>query len=265
MAKLVKNGVMLLDEKGLRNDGRRWDELRSIKMTTGVLERADGSAIVETGGTKVLAAVYGPREVYPKHLAVPDKAIFRVAYRMASFSVEERKKPQPSRREIELSKVIKEAIEPAIFLEQFPRTVIDAYVLVLQADGGTRVASINAVSLALADAGIPMKGLVSAIAVGRLGDQVIVDLNDVEDKYGDSDMPIAMIPITGEITLFQMDGTMNPEIFEKCLEVAKQAISEIYKMQREVLRRKYLSIKEQVLKGDVNDIGDKKGNTKQNR
>ncbi len=246
---VIKNGITLLDEKGLRNDGRRWNELRPLKMSVGVLKRADGSAIVESGKTKVLAAVYGPREIHPKHLALPDKALLKVAYRMASFSVEERKKPQPSRREIELSKVIKEALEPAILVEKFPRTVIEIYVLVLQADGGTRVASINAASLALADAGIPMKGLVTAIAVGRIGNQVIVDLNDAEDKYGDADMPIAVIPITGEITLFQMDGTMPPDLFDKCLDAAMEAIHKIHEMQREALRRRYLKIKEELIKG----------------
>jgi len=145
--------------------------------------------------------------------------------------------------------VIKEALEPAILVEKFPRTVIEIYVLVLQADGGTRVASINAASLALADAGIPMKGLVTAIAVGRIGNQVIVDLNDAEDKYGDADMPIAVIPITGEITLFQMDGTMPPDLFDKCLDAAMEAIHKIHEMQREALRRRYLKIKEELIKG----------------
>jgi len=247
---IEKNGIILLDDNGLRNDGRKWNELRPIRMSVGILKRADGSAIVETGKTKVLAAVYGPREIHPKHLALPDRAILRVAYRMATFSVEERKKPQPSRREVELSKVIKEALEPAVILEYFPRTSIDIYILVLQADGGTRVASINAASLALADAGIPMKGLVSAIAVGLLGNQVIVDLNDLEDKYGDVDMPVAMIPVTGEVTLLQMDGNIPPAVFEKCLKAATEAIRSIYEMQKETLRKKYLKIKEEIVEGE---------------
>ena len=211
--------IILMDENGIRSDGRRWDELRPLRMEVGVLKRPAGSALVEMGKTKVLAAVYGPKEIHPKHLTLPDKAILRVAYRMSTFSVEERKKPQPSRREIELSKVIKEALEPAILLDFFPRTAIEIYILVLQADGGTRTASINAASLALADAGIPMKGLVSSVAIGRIGDSIIVDLNDLEDKYGDADIPMAMIPITGEFTLLQMDGIVPPDMFEKCLDI----------------------------------------------
>ena len=238
--------IILIDEEGKRSDGRYWNELRPVRMRVGVLERADGSALVEMGKTKVLVAVYGPREVMPRHLALPDRAMLRVAYRMATFSVEERKKPQPSRREIELSKIIKEALEPAILLEEMPRTVIDIYALVLQADGGTRVASVNAASLALADAGIPMRGLVAAVAVGRVGNQIIVDLNDIEDKYGDSDLPIAMLLPGEEITLLQMDGTMTSEQFELALKEAKNAILALYEMQRKALRERYLMIREEV-------------------
>ncbi|MHA1616564.1 MAG: exosome complex exonuclease Rrp41 [Candidatus Njordarchaeales archaeon] len=248
----LKDEVILITEDGRRSDGRRWDELRPLRMQVRVLKRADGSALVEMGGTKVLAAVYGPRESHPRHLLPPDRAILRVAYRMATFSVEERKKPQPSRREIELSKVIREALEPALYLEEFPRTAIDVYTLVLQADGGTRTASINAASLALADAGIPMKGLVTAVAVGRIGNQVIIDLNDLEDKYGDADMPIAMIPATGEITLLQMDGTMPPDLFEEALKLAEKAIRIIHEEQRRALRERYIRIKNEVL-GVEND------------
>jgi exosome complex component RRP41 len=75
---------------------------------------------------------------------------------MAPFSVQERKSPAPSRREIELSKVIRESLQPSVFMEYYPRTMIDVFIEILQADGGTRCASITAASLALADAGIPM-------------------------------------------------------------------------------------------------------------
>ena len=106
-------------------------------MEVGVLNNADGSAYIEQGKNKILAAVYGPREVHPRHLTLPDRASLRCRYHMAPFSVDERKSPAPSRREVELSKVIQEALEPALFLEQFPRTVIDLFIEVLQADGGT--------------------------------------------------------------------------------------------------------------------------------
>ena len=152
----------LLDKKGLRLDGRKIDELRSVKMEVGVISNANGSAYIEWGKNKIMAAVYGPREVHPKHLALQDRTVLKCRYHMASFSVQERKSPAPSRREIELSKVIRESLEPAIFMEYYPRTMIDVFIEVLQADGGTRCASITAAALALADSGIPMRDLVVA-------------------------------------------------------------------------------------------------------
>ena len=129
---------VLIREDGLRHDGRRPDELRPIRMEVGMLKNADGSALVQFGKTKVIAAVYGPREIHPKHLTLPDRALIRCRYHMAPFSTSERKSPAPSRREIELSKVIREALEATIFTEYFPRTTIDVFIEVLQADGGTR-------------------------------------------------------------------------------------------------------------------------------
>ena len=99
---------------GLRLDGRRADELRPVKIEVGILARADGSCYIEMGGNKVIAAVYGPREVHPRHLQEVTRAIVRYRYNMASFSVEERKRPGPDRRSYELSKVSREALEPVI-------------------------------------------------------------------------------------------------------------------------------------------------------
>jgi len=114
-------GLKLIDENGRRIDGRKKYELRPIKMKVGVLKNANGSAYIEWGRNKIIAAVYGPRELHSKHLQRPDRAILRVRYNMAPFSVEERKKPGPDRRSIEISKVIKGALEPALILEMFPR------------------------------------------------------------------------------------------------------------------------------------------------
>ena len=88
--------------------------------------------------------------------------------------MQERKSPAPSRREVELSKVIKECLEPALFRALNPRTGVDLYVEVLQADGGTRCASITAAALALADAGVPMRDLVVACAAGKIDDTVVL-------------------------------------------------------------------------------------------
>ncbi len=240
----MTNKIVLVNEEGIRTDGRKITDLRPIKLEVGILGNANGSAYIEQGKNKILAAVYGPREAHPRHLALPDKALLRCRYHMAPFSVEERKSPAPSRREIELSKVIRESLEPAIFLEKFPRTSIDIFIEVLQADGGTRCAGVTVASLALADAGIPMRDLIVACAAGKVGDQIVVDLNDVEDKEGEADVPVAYMPSFDAISLLQMDGQLTTEEFQQAVTFALDGCKQIYALQKEALKAKYQSIKE---------------------
>jgi exosome complex component RRP41 len=231
--------VRLIDGNGLRVDGRRLDELRPIKIEVGILDKADGSAYVEHGKNKILAAVYGPREAHPKHIALADRAVVRCRYHMAPFSTEERKSPAPSRRELELSKVIRESLEPAIMSEYYPRATIDIFIEVLQADAGTRCAGITAASLALVDAGIPMRELVAGCAAGKIDGKVVLDLSDVEDKQGEADLPLALMSKSNVISLLQMDGSLTEEEFGQALEMSIEACRKINEMQREALRQKY--------------------------
>jgi exosome complex component RRP41 len=235
----------LIDKKGIRLDGRKPDELRPVKLEVGVVPNADGSAYVEHGKNKIVAGVYGPREVHPKHMALQDRTVLKCRYHMAPFSVQERKSPAPSRREIELSKVIRESLEPAIFMEYYPRTMIDVFIEVLQADGGTRCASITAAALALADAGIPMRDLVVACAAGKADDTMVLDLMDEEDKLGKADVPVAMMPNLNAVTLLQMDGKLTQEEFERAVNMAIDGCKMIYQMQKDALKAKYVNVKEE--------------------
>jgi len=235
----LENTVRLIDDNGLRVDGRRVDELRPLKIEVGILDKADGSAYVEHGKNKILAAVYGPREAHPKHIALADRAVIRCRYHMAPFSTEERKSPAPSRRELELSKVIREALEPTIMSEYYPRSTIDIFIEVLQADAGTRCAGITAASLALADAGVPMRELVAGCAAGKVDGRVVLDLSDVEDKQGEADLPVALLPKSNMVSLLQMDGSLTEDEFNQALEMSTAACRKIYELQREALRQKY--------------------------
>ncbi len=243
---MKKEGVVLFDEKtGLRHDGRRPDELRPLRMEVGVLENAQGSAIVEYGRTRVMAAVYGPREALPRHMTLPDRAILRIRYHMAPFSTTERKSPAPTRREIELSKVIREALEAVVFTELYPRTTIDVFIEVLQADGGTRTAGITAAALALADAGIPLRDLVAGVAVGKVCGRLVLDVDEVEDSMGEADLPIAVMPGLNKIVLLQLNGVLTREEFREALKLAMKGIREIYLLQKQVLREKLYKLEEQ--------------------
>ena len=246
--------VRLIDNNGLRVDGRRLDELRPVKLEVGVLDKADGSAYIEHGRNKILAAVFGPREAHPKHIALADRAVVRCRYHMAPFSTDERKSPAPSRHEQELSKVIRESLEPSIMSEYFPRSTIDLFIEVLQADAGTRCAGITCASLALADAGIPLRELVAACAAGKIDGKVVLDLSDVEDKKGDADLPIAFMPKSNAIGLLQMDGSMTEDELKQALDIGVNACRTIYEMQRDALRRKYHVEHEEEEKPEVAEV-----------
>jgi exosome complex component RRP41 len=216
-----------------------------MAIEMGVLSRADGSCYLEWGNNKILAAVYGPRELHPRRMQRPHEALIRYRYNMAAFSVEERIRPGPSRRSTEISKVSGEAFEPVIMTQYYPGAVVDIMTEVLQADAGTRTAAINAATLALADAGIPMKGLVAACAVGKVDGQLVLDLNKPEDNYGDADLPVAMTQ-DGEITLLQMDGHLTPDELKAAIEMVKKGCEQIFEIQRNALISVYGNIAEEI-------------------
>ncbi|KAL0397972.1 UNVERIFIED_CONTAM: Exosome complex component RRP41 [Sesamum calycinum] len=158
-----------VNPEGLRLDGRRPMEMRQLRAEIGVVSKADGSAVFEMGNTKVIAAVYGPREVQNRSQQSNDQALVRCEYSMANFSTGDRmRKPKGDRRSTEISLVIRQTMEACILTNLMPRSQIDIFVQVLQADGGTRSACINAATLALADAGIPMCDLVTSCSAGYL-------------------------------------------------------------------------------------------------
>jgi len=235
----AKDVPVLLSPEGLRIDGRRLDELRPLRIEAGALHQADGSAYVEWGANKVMAAVYGPREVHPRHLQQNNKAVIQCRYNMAAFSVDERKRPGLDRRSQEISKVIAEAFESVVFAEEFPRTSIDVYIEVLQANAGTRCAGLVAGSVALADAGIPMVDLLPAVAVGKIGGAIALDLKKEEDNFGEADLPMALVPQSGRLVLLQMEGHMTEEELSQALDLGVKGCRDIYEKMKQALRERY--------------------------
>lgn len=222
-----------------RPDGRKVDELRKIKAKVGVIPNADGSAMFATGKTVAIAAVYGPKKMHPQHSQDPEKGTLRFTYNMNSFSVSDRIRPGQNRRAIEISKISGWALEPVVDLKKFPNEVIDVHVNILQADAGTRCAGINAASMALAHAGIPMNDLITSISVGKLDKTIVVDLDKAEEDFeegeGPTDIPISM-DSKGRITHIQLDGKINAEQLKEAIQMAKEASKEIYEIQKKALK-----------------------------
>jgi exosome complex component RRP41 len=225
-----------------RVDGRKIDELRPMEAKAGVIPNADGSAMFKAGKTTAYAAVYGPREMYPRFLQNPKVGTLRCHYGMMPFSGSgERIRPGNSRRAQEIAMVMTKALNPVVDLSAFPNAVVDVYVDLPQTDAGTRCAAISAASIALADAGIPMKDMISSVAVGQVDGTVVADLSYDEEAYDAivSDVPIAMTHNSREITLLQMDGEISKDDMVKALKLAESVLDKIYNEQKRALKERF--------------------------
>ncbi|TKJ17026.1 exosome complex exonuclease Rrp41 [Candidatus Woesearchaeota archaeon B3_Woes] len=224
-----------------RPDKRKVDETRPIEAKVGVIKRADGSAMFKIGNTVAYAAVYGPRSLHPRFLQNPEKGILRCNYNMMPFSGSgDRIRPGGSRRSKEIALVTKNALTPIIGLNEFPNAVVDLYIEFPQTDAGTRCAGICAASMALADAGIPMKEMVSSIAVGLVNGKPVVDLSkEEEDIEGTVDVPIAVLPNSGKVSLMQLDGEIKKEELKKAVEMGIGACKKINEVQKKILKDRY--------------------------
>jgi exosome complex component RRP41 len=225
-----------------RLDGRKIDELRPMEAKAGVIPNADGSAMFKAGKTTAYAAVYGPREMYPRFLQNPKIGVLRCHYGMMPFSGSgERIRPGNSRRAQEIAMVMTKALNNVVDLSAFPNAVVDVYVDLPQTDAGTRCAAISAASMALADAGIPMNDMISSVAVGQVDGTVVADLCYDEEAYDAivSDVPVAMTHNSREITLLQMDGEISKDDLIKSLRMADSVLDKVYDLQKSALKERF--------------------------
>ena len=222
-----------------RSDGRKLDEMRLMSAKVGVIPSADGSAMWKQGDTIAIAAVHGPKKMHPQHQQNPSTGQLRCNYTLMSFSVSDRARPGKNRRSQEIDKIIEWAIEPALLIKNYQNMVIDVSINITQADAGTRCAGINAAALALAHAGIPMKTMVSSIALGKLDKTLVVDINKAEEDFeegeGSTDIPVTMTH-DGKITHMQIDGKITPKQMTDVMKMAKKACDEIYEIQKKALK-----------------------------
>jgi len=227
-----------------RFDGRGFEELRPMSAKVGIIPRADGSAMFQAGKTIAYCAVFGPRDLHPKFMQNPETGILRVNYNMMPFSGHgERVRPGGGRRSKEISMVLQNALLPVLNLKDYPNSVVDIFIELPQTDAGTRCAAINAASMALADAGLEMKDLVCAVAAGRVEDKIVIDLNYYEDSHEDgTDLPVAMLPNSGKITLLQMDGEITREQIKEAITKAKEACKKIYEVQKNALKARFAKV-----------------------
>ena len=223
-----------------RPDGREVEDIRPMKAKVGIVPNADGSAMFAFGGTIAIAAVYGPKELHPRNQRNPEKGTLRCTYNMNSFSVSDRIRPGPSRRSTEISKITGWALEPVVMINNFPNTVVDVHIQIVQADASTRCAGINAAAMALAHAGIPMKDIVSSISIGKLDKQLVVDVDKAEEDWeegeGPTDIALTFTHNDEKLSHIQLDGYISPKQLKEAVELGKQASKKVYELQKKALK-----------------------------
>jgi len=228
-------GIELLSDEGLRCDGRRPTEVRKMSCSFGVFDQSDGSAYVELGNTRVLAAVYGPHDIRgARSKAKHDRAVINCQYSMATFSTSERKHRQRGDyRSLEITSNLREVFENAILTELFPHSQIDIFVEVLQSDGSNYSACVNAATLAIIHAGIPIKDVVCACSASMVGQHSIVDVNYLEESVGSGPITtIALLPKSKQILSLESSGRMHSTAVQQVMDSAMTGCQEILQVMK---------------------------------
>ncbi len=209
----------------MRPNNRAADQVRPIKITRNYTAYAEGSVLVEFGNTKVLCNATVEDSV-PRWLKGQGKGWITAEYGMLPRATHSRTRREAASgkqggRTMEIQRLIARSLRAVVDLKAMGEFMITVDCDVIQADGGTRTASISGASVALADAFAhlvetgaikknPMKGHVAAVSVGILGDEVLCDLEYVEDSSADTDMNVVM---TEDGKMIEIQGTAEGEPF----------------------------------------------------
>jgi exosome complex component RRP41 len=225
--------IDFISPEGLRMDGRRPNELRNFSSTLSVLPQADGSAAFSLGNTKVIASIFGPKDSYSSFSSTyttslsHERGSIVVRVHAAAFSSTSGDKKRSDKRLQEWSDNITVVFSSAIQLELFPRSQIEVFVEVLSADGGVLPACINAVTLALIDAAIPMKDYVVSLSCAFLQEQILLDANRTEERAG-GHLTIAVLPRSEMLVGTFSEPKFPQERFEAMAQMIEGGCKQIF-------------------------------------
>jgi len=233
----------------MRSDGRAPDELRSVKITTGYIKHAEGSALIEVGDTRVACTV-SVEERVPPFLKGKGEGWITAEYGMlpratSTRSQREVTKGRASGRTHEIQRLVGRSLRAIVDLRALGERTLWVDCDVIQADGGTRTAAITGSFIAMADAigtvvkagslpSTPVRDCVAAISVGIVGGAPALDLNYVEDSTAEVDMNIVM---TGAGAFVEVQGTAEQTPFGRdslaaMLALAERGIGRLIALQR---------------------------------
>ncbi|KAK6496872.1 Exosome non-catalytic core component [Arthrobotrys musiformis] len=233
--------------EGLRNDGRRWNELRRIHCQLSTSStNADGSSYIEQGFTKVLCNVTGPAEPSSRQKVKQDSATVTCEVYFAAFSGTDRiKRGRNDKKVQELQTAIQKTFSSVILTHLFSRSEITISIHILSQDGGTLAACINAATLALIDAGIPLKDYVCACTAGQStsifdnegsSPDPWLDVNYLEE----SDIPSLTVATVGDsekIVALSMENKVRIERLEAMIAVGISGCAKVRGIMDSEVRR----------------------------
>ena len=237
----------------MRPDGRRKDELRPVKITRRYLKHAEGSVLLEMGDTRVICSAT-MEETVPHFLRGKNRGWVTAEYGMIPRSSGQRipreaARGRPGGRTYEIQRLIGRALRAVVDLEILGERAVWIDCDVIQADGGTRTASITGAFVALADAltaalekGVlaqnPLRDYLAAVSVGKVKGSLLLDLNYTEDSSAEVDMNIVM---TGRGLLVEVQGTAEKEPFtqnelSRLLRLAGKGVRDLVRKQQKALK-----------------------------
>ncbi len=228
---------------GLRIDGRRAHEVRRIRAALGALSRADGSAYFEQGNTRVLAAVYGPRDPGPQASSSGDSIDVRCEFSTALFATASRRSGwKGDRRSVAMARVVANVFS-GVILSRYTKSRIDVYIQVLQDDGGTLAAAINAGTLALVNAGVPMSDLVVACSVGYVDNEHVVDVCNLETSADRPQLVVAVLAHAGRVVSVELDSRLpSVKVLDIAMKYATKGCMQIFKVLQHEIRQYSLNL-----------------------
>lgn len=237
-----------------RPSGREPQQMRNVKITRNYTKHAEGSVLVEFGDTKVICTATAERGV-PRFLRGSGSGWVTAEYGMLPRATGSRAGREAARgkqggRTVEIQRLIGRSLRAALDLKKLGENTITIDCDVIQADGGTRCASITGACVALVDAvnflrkdkngavkGNPLKQMIGAVSVGIYDGQPVLDLDYAEDSKAETDMNVIMTDAGGFI---EVQGTAEGAAYSReelnsMLELAEQGISELFELQKAAL------------------------------
>ncbi|XP_017771945.1 PREDICTED: exosome complex component MTR3-like [Nicrophorus vespilloides] len=227
----------LFKSNNKRQDGRNSLEHRKMFIKTGIVSQAKGSAYLELGNTKVIVSVFDPREI-PNKTDYSQKGVLYCEFKYATFSCPQRRNFQQDSEEKQNSIILKQSLEPAVCLHEFPNFQVDIYALILENDGSSLSAAVTCACVALAHASVPMYDLVTAVTMGVVDNQILMDptlkeqqlceVFDETDTKSDHGIIVTSFMSTHQqISQFYQTGNINLENISKSISISTDASGDI--------------------------------------